>query len=77
MIFRAHLNIYDYLIVFVCLSACLRVLADGVNEPENEDVGGEYREFDPEDPNYEQEFAKDADGGKSNLIPFDAYWFYF
>ncbi|CAD6268997.1 unnamed protein product [Miscanthus lutarioriparius] len=45
---------------------------DEVNEPENEDVGGEYREFDPEDPNYDQEFAEDAGGGKSNLIPFDA-----
>jgi hypothetical protein len=27
----------------------LRILADGVNEPENEDIGGEYREFDAED----------------------------
>ena len=44
-----------------------------MNEPENEDVGGEYREFDPEEPNYEQEFAEDAGGGKSNLILFNAY----
>ncbi|CAD6265149.1 unnamed protein product [Miscanthus lutarioriparius] len=47
-------------------------LADGVNEPEDEDAGGEYREFDPKDPNFQQEFAEDVDGGKSNLIPFDA-----
>ena len=26
-----------------------RILADGVNEPENENVGNEYREFDAED----------------------------
>jgi hypothetical protein len=26
------------------------LLADGVNEPENEDVGGEYCEFDAEEP---------------------------
>jgi hypothetical protein len=38
----------------------LHVLDDGVNEPENEDVRGENREFDPEDPNYQQEFAKDV-----------------
>jgi hypothetical protein len=44
-----------------------------VNEPENEDVGGEYREFNPEDPNYEQEFAEDADKGKSNIFLFDVY----
>ena len=54
------------MLVFDCV--CLRVLADEVNEPENEDVGGQYREFDAEDPNYQQEFAKDADGGKYNLI---------
>jgi hypothetical protein len=41
-----------------------------VNEPENEDVGGEYREFDAEEPDCQQEFA---DGGKSSLFPFDAY----
>jgi hypothetical protein len=46
MIFRAHLNLCDYLSVFVCL---LRSLANGVNEPENEDVGGEYREFNAEE----------------------------
>ena len=44
-----------------------------MNEPENKDVGGEYRKFDPEEPNYEQEFTKDAGGGKSNLILFNAY----
>jgi hypothetical protein len=43
-----------------------------VNEPENEDVGSEYREFDTEDPNFQQEFAEDADVGKSSLFPFDA-----
>jgi hypothetical protein len=29
-----------------------------------EEFGGHYREFDPEDPNYEQEFPNDADGGR-------------
>jgi hypothetical protein len=43
-----------------------------VNEPENEDIGNEYRKFDTEDLNYQQEFLEDADGGKSNLIPFHA-----
>jgi hypothetical protein len=43
-----------------------------VNELKNEDVGGKYHEFNPEDPNYEQEFAEDTDEDKSNLIPFDA-----
>jgi hypothetical protein len=42
-----------------------------VNEPENEYVEDEYREFDAEDPDGQQEFAEDADGGKSDLIPFD------
>ena len=74
MVFRAHLNLCDYLIVSICMSGCLRVLADGVNEPEDEDAGGEYREFDPKDPNFRQEFAEDVDGGKSNLILFDACW---
>ena len=72
MIFRAHLNLCDYLIVSACMSGCLRVLADGLNKPEDEDVGGEYRDFDAGDPNNRREFAEDADGGKSNLIPFDA-----
>ena len=58
------------MLVFDCV--CLCVLADGGNEPENEDVGDEYREFDAEDPNCQQEFLEDVDGGKSNLIPFDA-----
>jgi hypothetical protein len=44
-----------------------------VNEPENEDVRGEYREFNAEELNYQQEFAEDTDGGKSSLFPFDAY----
>jgi hypothetical protein len=43
-----------------------------VNEPENEDVGGEHREFDAEEPPCQQEFAEDVDGGKSSLFPFDA-----
>jgi hypothetical protein len=43
-----------------------------VNESENEDVRGEYREFNTKEPNYQQEFAEDADRGKSNLILFDA-----
>jgi hypothetical protein len=43
-----------------------------VNELENEDVGGEYREFDAEKPDCQQEFAEDADGGKSSLFPYDA-----
>jgi hypothetical protein len=43
-----------------------------VNEPENKDVGGEYRKFDAEKPDCQQEFLEDADGGKSSLFPFDA-----
>jgi hypothetical protein len=43
-----------------------------VNEPENEDVRGEYHEFDAEDPDCQQEFLEDTDRGKSNLFPFDA-----
>jgi hypothetical protein len=58
--------------LLVCCARCV-LLADGVNEPENEDVGGEYREFDAEEPDCEQEFAEDADGDKSSLFPFDAY----
>jgi hypothetical protein len=42
-----------------------------VNEPEIEDFGGEYREFDAEDPDGQQEFAEDTNGGKSDLIFFD------
>ena len=37
-----------------------------------DEFGGEYCEFNAEDPNCQQEFAEDAEGGKSNLIPFDA-----
>ena len=58
------------MLVFDCV--CLRVPADGVNEPENEDVRDEYREFDAEDPNCQKEFLEDAHGGKSNPFPFDA-----
>jgi hypothetical protein len=47
-------------------------LADGVNEPENEYVGGKYREFDTEDSDCQQEFLEDADGDKSNIFSFDA-----
>jgi hypothetical protein len=43
-----------------------------VNEPENEDVRDEYREFDAEDSDGQQEFAEDTDGGKSSLFSFDA-----
>jgi hypothetical protein len=43
-----------------------------VNKPENEDIGGEYREFDTEDLNFQPEFAEGADIGKSSLFPFDA-----
>jgi hypothetical protein len=43
-----------------------------VNEPDNKDAGVEYREFDAEDSDGQQEFAEDADGGKSSLFPFDA-----
>ena len=40
-------------------------MLDGVNEPENEDVGGQYCEFEaiPEIPDCQQEFAEDADRG--------------
>jgi hypothetical protein len=44
-----------------------------VNESEDKDVGGEYREFDVEDPDCRQEFAEDADGDKFSLSPFDAW----
>jgi hypothetical protein len=47
-------------------------LTDGVNELENEDVEGEYHEFDAEDLDYQQEFLEDADEGKSNIFSFDA-----
>ena len=60
-----------YLCLFACFDCCV-LLADGVNKPENEDVRDEYREFDAEDPDCQQEFAEDADGGKSSLFPFDA-----
>ena len=40
-----------------------------MNEPKNEDFENEYREFDAEDPDCQQEFAEDADGGKSNRSP--------
>jgi hypothetical protein len=43
-----------------------------VNESENEDVGGEYREFNAEELDCQQEFAEDIDGDKFNLFPFDA-----
>ena len=53
-----------YLCLFACFDRCV-LLTDGVNEPENEDVGGQYREFEaiPEIPDCQQEFAEDADGG--------------
>jgi hypothetical protein len=44
-----------------------------VNESENEDAGGEYREFDAEEPDCQQKFSEDPDGGKSSLFPFDTY----
>ncbi|CAD6204569.1 unnamed protein product [Miscanthus lutarioriparius] len=62
---------HSYCILHAC-NVTPSVPADGGNEPENEDVGDEYREFDVEDPNCQQEFLEDVDGGKSNLIPFDA-----
>jgi len=66
-----------WLFICVCLSVSIvyASLADGVTEEANDDLdgqdefGGEYREFNAEDPNYQQEFAEDADGGKSNLFP--------
>jgi len=60
------------------VSIVYAALADGVTEEANDDLGGqdefrgEYREFDVKDPNCQQEFAEDADEGKSNLFPFDA-----
>jgi hypothetical protein len=52
-------------------------IANRVTEEEQDELGGQeefgrqYHEFEPvpEDPNREQEFAKDADEGKSNLFP--------
>jgi len=59
-----------WLFIFACCPCrSSRILADGVNEPENADVRDEYREFDTEDPYGQQEFAEDADGGKSNRFP--------
>ena len=52
-----------------CLCRSSRILPDGVNEPENENVGDEYRKFDAEDLDCQQEFAEDTDGGKSNRFP--------
>jgi hypothetical protein len=40
------------MIIYLCLFVCCAryvLLAKGVNEPENEDVGDEYREFDTEE----------------------------
>jgi hypothetical protein len=74
MIFRAHLNLCNYLSVLVCL---LRSLSTSSWRSERTGERGEYREFDAEEPDCQQEFAKDADGGKSSLFPFDAYWSYF
>ena len=73
------------LFICVCLSISIvyASLADGVTEEANGDLGGQdefggnYREFDAEDPNCQQEFDEDADGGKSSLFPFDACWSYF
>jgi hypothetical protein len=48
--------IWIYVNIYICLFACCGrcvLLADEVNEPENEDVGGEYREFDTEDLNFQ------------------------
>jgi len=39
------------------------------SEPASVDVGDEYHEFDGEDPDCQQEFAENADGGKSNQFP--------
>jgi hypothetical protein len=44
-----------------------------VNEPENENARGEYREFNAEEPDCQQEFVEDGNGGKSSLFPFDAW----
>jgi hypothetical protein len=44
-----------------------------VNEPENENDRGEYREFDAEEPDCQQEFVEDVNRGKSSLFPFDAW----
>ena len=67
------------MIIYLCLFS----LADGVTEETNDDLGGQdkfggkYRKFDAEDPNCQQEFAEDVDGGKSSLFLFDACWSYF
>jgi len=53
-----------------CLCQSSHILADGVNEPENENVGDEYREFDTKDLDCQHELAEDANEGKSNLFPF-------
>jgi len=53
-----------------CLRLSSYILVDGVNESENKDVRDEYREFNTEDPNCQQEFTEDADGDKSNIFHF-------
>jgi hypothetical protein len=40
-----------------------------VNGPEDEDVGDEYGEFDATDPDCQQEFLEDANGGKLAYSP--------
>jgi hypothetical protein len=63
--------------IYLCLFACfvyLCVVSRWSDRGGNDDLGGqdefggEYRKFDAEDLNYQQEFAEDADGGKSNLV---------
>lgn len=62
--------------MFACV-VYLRDLANRVIKEENKDLGGkedfgdQYREYlpEPEDPCPEDDFAKDADGGKSNIFP--------
>jgi hypothetical protein len=50
-----------------------------VTEEANDDLkgrdefGGEYREFDAEDPDCQQEFLEDTNKGKFSLFPFDVY----
>jgi len=59
-----------YLCLFACFDRCV-LLTDGVNEPENEDIGGQYCEFEaiPEIPDCQQEFLEDAEQRQVQSIP--------
>jgi hypothetical protein len=69
MIFRAYLNLYDYLSVHVCLLRSLRTFSWRSERARERGRRRWVREFDAEDPDCQQEFAEEADEGKSSLSP--------